>query len=112
MKTKIFILFCVVFTIFISCTKQRKTSLLGNWINNQQDTLFFFSEQGLHYKPHILTISPHLYSYEVVGDSIALVFAESSNTNDIHKYFFKSNDSQIEIRNFQNIEFDIYKRLK
>ena len=113
MKTKFNILILLsLFFPFCGCSeKTEKTpNLNGNWVNNQQDTLCFFRERSLEYKPHIPTTNDRDYFYEIIGDSISLQLLVSSG-NTI-KYYFKCNGIQIEIHNFQNVEYDIYKRLK
>jgi hypothetical protein len=100
---------------FSACKETINTdNLVGKWINEHKDTLAFVNNSMLEYKPNVTNINQvlYVYDYRISKDSITLWLMYSSNTNDIKKYYFKYSNKQIEIRNFQNIEFYLYKRLK
>jgi hypothetical protein len=103
----------IILGSFLGCEEKDDTySLTGSWVNEQKDTLLFVNNSIVEYKSHITDVELLSYFYEISKDSITLWLCYSSNTHDIKKYYFECSNNQIEIRNFQNIELDFYKRLK
>jgi len=111
---KLVVLFLGLLLLFANCSKNTgdTCNLTGNWINKQKDTLSFINDWMVEYKPHKTNDKFLLYSYKTSKESITLWLTHSSSTNDLKEYYFKCSDKQIEIRDFQNIKRDVYKRLK
>ena len=87
-------------------------NLIGNWVNEQKDTLSFVNNTIVEYKPYITNSTIWVYIYEISKDTITLNLSYSSSTYDIKKYYFKYLDNRIEIHNFKSREFDFYNYLK
>jgi hypothetical protein len=109
------LVFIFGYLFVVACNNNEETKktpdLMGDWVNEQQDTLSFTSDRLLNYKPHIATAIPFFYSYEITEDTITLWLTHSSNTKDITNYYFRYSDKQIEIHDFQYRECDFYKRV-
>jgi hypothetical protein len=113
-KLNLAFIFCCL--IFVACNKEegveKATDLIGNWVNNQQDTLLFTSESFVEYKPRIATVIPFFYFCRIIGDTVTLQLTHSSNSEDWTNHYFKYSEKQIEIHDFQYRERDFYKRIK
>ncbi|GHV09388.1 hypothetical protein FACS1894160_4930 [Bacteroidia bacterium] len=115
MKTRFLVSFLgVLFFSLESCSNddEQSISIIGNWVNERQDTLVFMNNSLLEYRPYIPSLLPFVYLYEIKKDSITLALSYSSSLNNIKNYYFKYSDKQIEIHNFQYDGYDFYKPIK
>ena len=104
-------LYLTLILIAISCQKNEYDDLIGNWVNEQKDTITFLDSRFLEFKsynPYFTT----LYDYSIKEDSISLFPAHSSNLKDRECYFFSYSNEIIELFEFRNIEKAVYTRLK
>jgi hypothetical protein len=84
-------------------------NLIGDWVNQQQDTLSFLGERLVDCKLH--STYSLLYDYTIKGDSISMMLVYSSDLNSRRSYYFNYSEEQIEIHNLQGVEQDFYKRI-
>jgi hypothetical protein len=96
--------------------------LLGEWINEQQDTLdFTWSYRDIsgmfYYKP--LSGKSRTHPFFIEGDSILVEFVcspvEPGDECELEmhrKYYFRYLETEIEIHDYKEIERNIFKRLE
>jgi len=121
MKTKIlvFIAFFVAFLFCIGCDKEDNNSIdrSGNWVNEKNDTIFFYKDELETYDNGLLIFKkfdPHhtiLYVYRIEPDSIFLFPSHSSNLNDWKGYPIQWGENEFILLQYNDTEKSIYKRL-
>lgn len=112
-KTGIIIGILIVLLFHIGCNKEDNSNIYyaGNWVNEKNDTIYFYDSGRLLIYKNFNPYYTILYDYYMKQDSIFLFPAHSSNSDDWKGCPIQCEKNKFTLFQFNNIEKAVYKQL-